>query len=59
MFEKLQTKIVQWWVYREVSTGKWCYSNQHPGIKQAGLHGPMDFAAAREMVYVKNKEVET
>jgi len=59
MFEKLQTKIVRWWVYRDAHTGVWCYTNQNPGVKQAGLLGPMDFAKARELVYVKNKEVET
>jgi len=56
---RIVRKIVEWWVYRDVHTGRWGYTNRHPGEKQAGLEGPMNFDKARDRVYVKNKEVET
>lgn len=58
MLEKIQNKIVGWWVYRENSTGKWAYTNQHPGVKHGGIEGPMNFEKARGLVYTKNSEVD-
>ena len=58
MQSRITRKIVEWWVYRDVSTGRWGYTNRHPGDKQAGIEGPMNFDKARDRVYVKNKEVE-
>jgi len=58
MFSSVRKKVVEWWVYRDVSTGKWGYTNSHPGERHAGIHGPMNFVKAKDMVYVKNKEVE-
>lgn len=59
MLDQIKRKIVEWYVIRDQHTGKWGYSNRHPGDKNAGVVGPMDFTKAKDLVYTKNKEVET
>lgn len=58
MIDRVKRKLVEWWVYKDVDTGRWGYVNKWPGVKHAGLEGPMNFVQAKDRVYAKNKEVQ-
>lgn len=60
MQSRVQNKVMdKWWVYRDVSTGRWTYATKHPGERHGGIEGPMNYTKAHDRAYVKNKEVET
>jgi len=56
MLDKIQNKVIGWYVYKENDTGRWVYGNQKPGNRKMASEGPYTFDRARDVSAQKNFE---